>query len=187
MQNHSSERVARVKRPLTILYTGNGKGKTTAALGLLFRALGHDATCAVMQFIKSERLQTGERKMAERLGVKWENHGTGFLWDETDLQEAREACVNGWEQAKQWILSGTYDMIVLDEFTYVLAKGFVPMEDFLAFLVRLEAEKGRPHVVITGRDAPQRLIDRCDMVHELVEIKHPWRTSSVPAQIMIEY
>lgn len=191
MHDPNTEKIA-IKRkiitnPLLILYTGNGKGKTTAAMGLVFRAAGQGGSSAVIQFIKDEDLVTGERRMATRLGIPWENHGTGFLWDQERPLVAKEAAVAGWEQAKRWVRSHAYDLVVLDEFTYVLTNDFVSMEDVLRFFMELRQDPDRPHIVITGRNAPPKLVEICDMVHEIVEIKHPWRTSSIGAQPMIEY
>lgn len=176
-----------IANPLLILYTGNGKGKTTAAMGLLFRAAGQGGSSAVIQFIKHENLVTGERRMAARLGIPWETHGTGFLWDQEDVSSAKEAAGRGWEQARRWIRSHEYDLVVLDEFTYVLTNEYVSVEDVLRFFLELRHDPKRPHIVITGRNAPSKLVDICDMVHEIVEVKHPWRTSSIGAQPMIEY
>lgn len=177
----------RIQHPLVMLYTGNGKGKTTAAMGLLFRALGHGGSCAVLQFIKPPTLDTGEKRMAMKLGIPWENFGTGFLWDEQDDSRARAACAKGWVRAQELIKSGTLDLVVLDEFTYVLDRNFVAVADVMRFLADLKQDPAAPHVVITGRNAPQDLVEACDMAHELVEVKHPWRTRKIAAQPMIEY
>lgn len=185
MHSHSSEK--RAEHPLLILYTGDGKGKTSAAMGLVFRACGHDGSCAVLQFIKHEHLETGERSMARRLGIPWENHGTGFLWDQKKTEEARIACVEGWMRAQAWITSHDYDLIVLDEFTYPLSYGFIPLEEVIGFFTHLREDPLRPHVVITGRNAPEPLVKVCDMVHSIMEVKHPWRSAHVKAQQMIEY
>jgi cob(I)alamin adenosyltransferase len=173
--------------PLTIVYTGNGKGKTTAAMGLVMRTLGHGKDCAVLQFIKSEGLRTGERRFAEQNGVLWENFGEGFLWNLQDEEPTRQACERGWNRAKELIMSGRYELIVLDEFTYPLSNDYVSTGDVIGFLESLPGDLYRPHIVITGRDAPELLMDAADMVHEIVEITHPWRTAAVPAQACIEF
>lgn len=172
---------------LLIVYTGNGKGKTTAAMGLLMRSLGQGGTCAVLQFIKPDSLDTGERRISRKLDVLWENFGEGFLWDQQSEEPTRIACRQGWLRAKTLIASEMYDLVILDEFTYVLKQGYVSMEEFTDFLKELKAKVRIPHIVVTGRDAPDALIDIADMVHEIVEIKHPWRTAQIPAQPMIEY
>lgn len=184
MHEHNTERE---RHPLIMLYTGDGKGKTTAAMGLVFRATGHGGTCAVMQFIKHGNLATGERLMADKLGIPWKNFGTGFLWEQKELEETRRVCLEGWALAKQWLSGHAYDLVVLDEFTYPLAHGFIPLEEVLEFFGHMREDAMRPHVVITGRNAPGLLADACDMVHSIVEVKHPWRTAHVKAQAMIEY
>ncbi|MDD3365884.1 MAG: cob(I)yrinic acid a,c-diamide adenosyltransferase [Sphaerochaetaceae bacterium] len=173
--------------PLLIVYTGNGKGKTTAALGVIFRALGHEGVCAVIQFIKPATLETGEKKTAKRLGVLWENYGEGFLWKEKESEPSRKACRKGWQRAQELIQSQQYDLIVLDEFTYPLEHGFVTMSEVVEFFSNYKKGERPPHVIITGRNAPQELLDIADMVHELVEIKHPWHLAKVRAQPMVEY
>ena len=172
--------------PLKIVYTGNGKGKTTAAMGLVMRTLGHGRPCAVLQFIKPPSLETGEKRFAISQGVLWENYGEGFLWDATDDGPTRRACREGWERAKILLNSHEYELLVLDEFTYALNKGFLDMDEVVGFLDSLDRSDA-PHVVITGREAPKELVELADMVHELVEIKHPWRTAKVKAQKCIEY
>lgn len=175
------------RTPLLILYTGNGKGKTTAAMGLVFRALGHAATCAVLQFIKPEGLITGEKVTAQKLGVLWENYGKGFLWDVKDMEATRKACQQGWQRAKELINQQKHDVIVLDEFTYPIEHNLIALAEVLEFFANYKAGSQTPHVVITGRNAPQSLIDIADMVHELVEVKHPWRQAKIKAQPLIEY
>ena len=175
------------RTPLIIIYTGNGKGKTTAAMGLLMRTLGHAQSCAVLQFIKAERLKTGEKVFAQQQGVLWENYGEGFLWDDAEEEHARQACRAGWQRAQELIRSRHYELIILDEFTYALSNRFIEMEEVLQFLVQAKADRDTAHIVITGRDAPKELVDAADMVHEVVEVKHPWRTSGVAAQRCIEY
>lgn len=175
------------RKPLIIVYTGNGKGKTTAAMGLVMRTLGHHKRCAVLQFIKPEDLQTGEKTFALSQGVLWENYGEGFLWNAKDEEPSRRACVEGWRRAMELIDTNTYEMIVLDEFTYALNSEFVEVENVVEFLTSKSQDPDLAHIVITGRDAPSLLVDTADMVHEIVEIKHPWRTSKIKAQSCIEY
>lgn len=172
---------------LLIVYTGNGKGKTTAAMGLLLRSLGQGGRCAVLQFIKPDSLETGEKRFSRKLEILWENFGEGFLWDQESEEPTRVACRRGWMRAKTLISSEAYDLVVLDEFTYVLKQGYVSMEEFSDYIEALKGKVKTPHIVITGRDAPEGLVDIADMVHEIVEIKHPWRTAQIPAQPMIEF
>ncbi len=173
--------------PLIIVYTGNGKGKTSAAMGLLMRAVGQGGTCAVIQFIKKNSLDTGEKRTALQLGVEWINYGAGFTWQVSEAGPTIAAFREGWEQAKTWILSNLYDVVVLDEFTYGLTEGYLDQNDVLKWLNAHKSEPLFPHLIITGRNAPQKLIDMADLVSELVEIKHPWREKGIKAQKMIEY
>jgi len=156
-------------------------------MGLLLRSLGQGGACAVLQFIKPDSLETGEKRLSRKLEVLWENYGEGFLWDQESEEPTRIVCRQGWMRAKALISSNAYDLVILDEFTYVLNRGYVSMKEFSDFIEELKEGVGIPHIVITGRDAPDALVDIADMVHEIVEIKHPWRTAQIPAQPMIEY
>jgi cob(I)alamin adenosyltransferase len=168
---------------LVVVYTGHGKGKTTAALGLCFRALGRGMRVAVVQFIKG-KWKTGERLFAEKLPeLTFLVMGRGFTWDSDDLSKDREAAVAAWEQARALIGSGEHAVVILDELTYVLNYGFVPVTEVLEALDR------RPehvHVVVTGRNAPEPLIARADLVTEMQNIKHPF-TQGRTAQLGIDY
>jgi len=159
---------------LILLYTGNGKGKTTAALGQALRAAGHGFNITIIQFIKNQQ-HTGEIKAAkEILADHLEIHpmGTGFTWDAKDPEEVRQAAVKGWELARQKIAGGRYKMVILDELTYTLNYGLVDEDEVLDFL---KEKPAGVHIVITGRDASDRLIDTADLVTEMQEIKHPYQ------------
>ena len=159
---------------LILLYTGNGKGKTTAALGQALRAAGHGFNITIIQFIKNQQ-HTGEIKAAkEILADHLEIHpmGTGFTWDAKDPEEVRQAAVKGWELARQKIAGGRYKMVILDELTYTLNYGLVDEDEVLDFL---KEKPAGVHIVITGRDASDRLIDIADLVTEMQEIKHPYQ------------
>ena len=159
---------------LILLYTGNGKGKTTAALGQALRAAGHGFNITIIQFIKNQQ-HTGEIKAAkEILADHLEIHpmGTGFTWNAKDPEEVRQAAVKGWELARQKIAGGRYKMVILDELTYTLNYGLVDEDEVLDFL---KEKPAGVHIVITGRDASDRLIDIADLVTEMQEIKHPYQ------------
>jgi cob(I)alamin adenosyltransferase len=165
------------RQGLLILYTGNGKGKTTAALGLVLRAWGRGMRVAVFQFIKPSRLRSGEHLAAERLGIAIIPMGRGR--GRSGPEDAQQA----WDRCGEAIYSGHYDMVVLDELTYPLAYGWLPMEAVL------EALRGRPmpvHVVITGRNAPPELVETADLVTEMREVKHPLK-KGIKAQPGIEF
>jgi cob(I)alamin adenosyltransferase len=169
---------------LTLVFTGDGKGKTTAALGLILRAWGRGLRPCVVQFIKAEGGRWGEVTAAEKLGIEWHRTGDGFTWQSKDIDETVAHTRRGWELAQAKILSAEYDLVLLDEFTYPLKYGWLNCAEVVAWL---RANKpGWLHLAITGRDAPQALCDYADLVTEMREIKHPYHTG-VTAQIGIEF
>lgn len=176
-----------IRTPLIIVYTGNGKGKTTASMGLIMRTLGHGKSCAVLQFIKSDAWETGEKLFALSHGVLWENYGKGFLWEHTDEEPSRKICQDGWKRAMELISSQQFELVVLDEFTYPLQRGYIDCDSVVAFFSSIRELGKAPHIVITGRNIPESIIAEADMVHEIVEIKHPWRNKRLSAQQCIEY
>jgi cob(I)alamin adenosyltransferase len=168
---------------LVIAHTGNGKGKTTAALGLLLRASGQGLRVAMFQFLKAKSGKWGETRAGRRLGVEIIPLGSGFTWTSTDLERDRELAQQGWAQCRAAIESGTYDLVILDELTYCFTFGWLDLEDVLTVL------RNRPegqHVVITGRDAPPELLEFADLVTEMREIKHPF-ADGIKAQKGIEF
>ena len=168
---------------LVIVNTGQGKGKTTAALGMLLRAWGWGMKVVMLQFIKSAKADWGEHKAARRMGVEILSLGTGFTWKDRNTQMARQRATELWDLAKEKISSGEYDMVILDELSYPFKYGWLSTAEVLEVL------RNRPkglHVVITGRDFPQECIDFADLVTEMREIKHPLRTG-IKAQPGIEF
>lgn len=162
---------------MLFVITGNGKGKTTGSLGMVSRALGQGLRCAVIQFLKSNPAALGEYRTFTGLGVDWEAWGKGFLWDQETLEPTKEKCRDGWESFTTKACSGTYGLIVLDEFTYVLSFGLLDKARVLDFLSSHIHSEGFPHVVITGRNAPQELVEMADTVSEITEIKHHFRSN----------
>jgi cob(I)alamin adenosyltransferase len=160
----------RESRGLLVVYTGHGKGKTTAALGLVFRALGRGFRVGVVQFIKG-KWKTGERLFAAGLpDIDFHVMGRGFTWESDDLSRDRQAARGAWEVAKS-LLGGHHDVVVLDELTYCFHYGFVSLDEALTAL------RDRPahvHVVITGRNAPEELMAIADLVTEMKSVKHPF-------------
>jgi cob(I)alamin adenosyltransferase len=160
-------------RGLLLVYTGQGKGKTTAALGLVFRALGRGFRVAVVQFIKG-KWKTGERLFAEGLAnLTFLVMGRGFTWESDDLSRDRAAAQAAWGQAAALIAGGEHQVVVLDELTYVINYGFVPAAEIV------EALRARPphvHVVITGRNAPAPLLEMADLITEMRSLKHPFES-----------
>jgi cob(I)alamin adenosyltransferase len=161
------------KRPaLVVLYTGNGKGKTTAALGVLLRAWGRGMKACMLSFIKSETSNYGEERAARKLGIELIPLGAGFTWLSKDLEHDKAMAQRCWALCKEKIASGEYDIVVLDEITYPLTYGWLDIDEVI------ETLRNRPdnlHVVMTGRDAPQALIDYADLVTEMREVKHPFQ------------
>lgn len=171
-----------VKRGLLLVYTGHGKGKTTAALGLVFRALGRGLRVGVVQFIKG-KWKTGERSFAETIpGLTFRVMGHGFTWESDDLSRDRLAARDAWATACAQI-SGDHDLVVLDELTYAIHYGFLDVGEVVAAL------RDRPahvHVCVTGRNAPDELVALADLVTEMKVIKHPFE-QGIPAQQGIDF
>jgi len=173
-----------MKKNLLIVHTGDGKGKTTAALGMVFRAWGRGMKVCVIQFIKAETGQWGEVKAAKKLGIEWHTTGDGFTWLSKDMDETTARALHGWEIAKEKISSGNYDLIVLDEFTYPLTNNWLDTTKVLEW-IRIN-QPSNLHLVITGRSAPAALIQQADLVTEMLMIKHPFE-HGVQAQPGIEF
>jgi len=158
-------------RPLLVVVTGNGKGKSTSAFGMLLRSWNRDYRCGVVQFIKSGRWKVGEQRAVEALGgIDWMKMGDGWSWISKDLVESADLAKAGWEQVKAFIAEERYEFLLLDEFTYPLKWGWVDVDEVVEVLSN---RTGFQHVVITGRDAPQALIDAADLVSEVTLVKHP--------------
>jgi cob(I)alamin adenosyltransferase len=162
----------KARNGLLILNTGHGKGKTTAALGMVLRAWGRGFRICVIQFIKSETANYGETRAAGKLGIEWYALGTGCTFDREETPNDIEMAVKAWDLAREKISSRAYDLIVLDEFTYPLKFGWLDTDQVLAWL-----KTNRPHdlhLIITGRDAPQPLAEMADLVTEMRKVKHPF-------------
>ena len=170
------------RRGLVIVHTGDGKGKSTAAFGLALRAHGRGKSVKIYQFMKVPSARFGEHRMFEQLGIPIEGLGDGFSWKSKDLDHSAQLARDGWEKAKASILSGEHFMVTLDEITYPMIYGWLPLDDVLNTL------RTRPkdvHVVLTGRRCPPELIDLADTVTEMTLIKHAFK-AGVPAQRGIE-
>ena len=173
-----------VERGLIIVHTGKGKGKTTAALGMVCRMIGHGKRVAVIQFIKGA-MHTGEAVVFDAFPdqVEFRPMGEGFTWDTQDRARDVAVAMEAWAAAKARISDPAIDMVVCDELNIALRYDYVPLSDVL------EALAARPegtHVVITGRNAPEDLIEVADLVTEMEALKHPFR-SGVKAQAGIEF
>jgi cob(I)alamin adenosyltransferase len=173
-------------RGLLMVHTGNGKGKTTCALGLMMRASGRGLKCCMIQFMKSRNDRYGEHESAEKLGIEVHTMGDGFTWDtknpEQDITTARQT----WELCVQKLRSEDYDMVVFDELVYVLSYNWLPVDVVLEEFKTARASQPALHIVVTGRDAPAELIEAADLVTEMREIKHPFN-AGIRAQQGIEF
>ena len=174
----------RVRHGLVIVNTGEGKGKTTAALGVIFRAWGRDFRVRMFQFIKHTGARFGEQRAASKLDIPIEAMGDGFTWLSKDMDRTAALAVEQWQRCKEAILEGDEDIIVLDEFTYAMHYGWVPVSEVVDVL---ERKRDTLHVIITGRYAPQELIDCADLVTEMKMIKHPYEEQGIKAQPGIEF
>ena len=180
------------RRGLIIVYTGNGKGKTSAALGACLRALGHGWKVLVIQFFKGDwPVVFGELEVAKRLGPQFEvlQLGKGFvkhMGDTKPFDEHLAAAKDALRTAKEKITSGIYDLIVLDELIYAIDYAGVQLVTLDDVLDLIDAKPPSLHVIMTGRNAPQSIVDRADLVTEMQEIKHPWQ-QQIPAQQGIDY
>lgn len=172
------------EKGLIIVHTGKGKGKSTAAFGMVFRAIGHKQKVAVVQFIKGA-WETGERDILAAFSdyVDVYVEGEGFTWETQDRDRDIAAAQKGWLRAKQCILSGDYKMVLLDELNIALRYDYIDLADVLATLAK---KPNDVHVIITGRNAKDELIEMADLVTEMTQIKHPFR-SGVKAQACIEF
>lgn len=170
------------RRGLVIVNTGDGKGKSTAAFGLAFRALGRGKAVKVFQFMKVPTARFGEHRLAERVGLPVEGLGDGFSWKSKDLDHSAQLAREGWDKAMAAILSGAYFLVVLDEVTYPLIYGWLPLQEVLD---TLQARPKDVHVCLTGRRCPQELIAIADTVTEMQMIKHAFQ-AGIPAQRGIE-
>lgn len=167
---------------LVIINTGDGKGKTTAALGMMLRAWGNGLKVVMLQFVKSPDREYGEVKAARQVGLELVTGGAGFYFPGMDPAPHKAAAMAQWEAAREKISSGGYDLVILDELTYALRFGWISVEELIDVLRRRPAGM---HVIITGRAAPQSLIDFADTVSEIREVKHHFR-QGIKAQPGVE-
>ena len=157
------------QRSLVLVNTGDGKGKSTAAFGIVMRGVARGWRVCVIQFIKSDKWKVGEEAIGRRLGVDWLKGGDGFTWESPDLDQSRGRAVAAWQLAAAAIAGGEYELVVLDEITYSVNYGWLPIDDVL------DAIRTRPehvNLVATGRNAPEGLIELADTVTEMRKVKH---------------
>ena len=173
-------------RGLLMVHTGNGKGKTTSALGLMMRAAGRGLKCCMIQFMKSRNDRYGEHESAETLGIEVHTMGDGFTWDTKNPEQDRATALVTWDLCVDKMRSGDYDLLVFDELVYVLSYGLLPIGEVLGEITSIRASQPALHIVVTGRDAPAQLVAAADLVTEMTEIKHPFN-AGIRAQQGIEF
>ncbi|RUL50802.1 cob(I)yrinic acid a,c-diamide adenosyltransferase [Lysinibacillus antri] len=176
------------QKGLTLVYTGNGKGKTTSSIGLVVRAVGRGLNAKIFQFIKSPERTYGEQIALKKLGVEMVQLGIGFTWTKTP-EEHREALRKAWPIVKEAVMSGEYDLVVLDELNNALAISTFPIDDVLPLNEVTDLIQNKPahvHLVITGRDAKQEIKDVADLV-SVIDVEKHYYDEGVPAVKGIEF
>ena len=171
-------------RPLFIVVTGHGKGKSTSAFGMLMRSWARGHRCGVFQFVKSGKWKVGEAKAAATLGgITWEKMGDGWSWLSKDLERSADLAREGWEEVKRAIAQERFEFFLLDELTYPVKWGWIDADEVVA---TIRDRPGFQHIVITGRDAAPALVAAADLVSEVVKVKHPM-DAGIRAQQGIEW
>ena len=187
-KNIQTERleIRKTKKGLLIVFTGNGKGKTTAALGMALRTIGHGYKVAIIQFIKGG-WTTGEEKALKNLSsnISWHSLGEGFTWETQDRIRDEKLVQDAWELAKKYIKNDTYKLIILDEINIATKLGYLASEEIITFLESINDRKN--HIVLTGRGASDSIINYADLVTEMKLIRHPFKEQGIKAQKGVEF
>jgi cob(I)alamin adenosyltransferase len=168
---------------IVLLNTGHGKGKSSAAFGVMGRGWARGWRVGVVQFVKGGKWKTGERKLADHLGIEWHTLGDGFTWESTDLDETAAKGRHAWDVAATKLASGDFDLLILDELTYAISYGWVPVE---AVVAGIRDRSPKTNVVITGRNAAPELVEIADTATEMRKIKHAY-DRGITAKKGIEY
>ena len=178
--------IRKANKGLLIVFTGNGKGKTTAALGMALRTIGHGYKVAIIQFIKGG-WTTGEEKAVKNLSsnISWHSLGEGFTWETQDRIRDEKLVLEAWELAKNYIKNDSYKLIILDEVNVATKLGYLASEEIITFLKSLNNRKN--HIVLTGRGASDSIINYADLVTEMKLIRHPFKEQGIKAQKCIEF
>ncbi|HTG38752.1 cob(I)yrinic acid a,c-diamide adenosyltransferase [Sphingomonas sp.] len=172
------------EKGLVIVHTGKGKGKTTAALGMVVRAIGHGMKVGVVQFVKGA-METGEAAVFDRFPeVEFKPMGEGFTWDTQDRARDTAVARAAWEEVKRMVADDSYAMVVADELNIVLRYDYLPVEEVLDAIA---AKPVMTHFIITGRNAPEAVIAAADLVTDMTQVRHPFREQGVKAQRGIEF
>ncbi len=168
---------------IILVNTGHGKGKSSAAFGVMSRGWARGWKVGVVQFIKSGKWKTGERKLADHLGIEWHTLGDGFTWESPNLEETAAKGRHAFEVAKQMLRDWDFDLLIFDEFTYAVKYGWISVDEAIS---ALQQRMPKTNVVITGRDCPPEIIDLADTVTEMRKIKHAY-DQGIKAKKGIEY
>ena len=178
--------IRKSKKGLLIVFTGNGKGKTTAALGMALRTIGHGYKVAIIQFIKGG-WTTGEEKALKNLSsnISWHSLGEGFTWETQDRIRDEKLVQGAWELAKEYIRNESYKLIILDEVNIATKLGYLASEEIITFLKSLNNRKN--HIVLTGRGASDSILNYADLVTEMKLIRHPFKEQGIKAQKCVEF
>jgi cob(I)alamin adenosyltransferase len=173
----------RVAKSLVLVHTGDGKGKSSAAFGIAMRARARDWPVAVIQFLKSDEWVTGEQLMADTLGIDFQSLGDGFTWDSDDLSKDEAEAQEAWRQGKAIVEAGEHRLVVFDEITYPLNWGWIDADEVEA---TFRTRPAKVSLVLTGRDAPDWMVDMADTVTEMVKTKHAY-DSGIAAKKGIDF
>ena len=179
-------KIRKTKKGLLIVFTGNGKGKTTASLGMALRTIGHGYKVAIIQFIKGG-WTTGEEKALKNLSsnVSWHSLGEGFTWETQDRIRDEKLVQEAWKLAKKYIKDESYKLVILDEINIATKLGYLASEEIISFFKSINNRKN--HVVLTGRGASDSIISYADLVTEMKQIRHPFKEQGIKAQKCIEF
>ena len=177
-----------LEKGLVIVFTGNGKGKTTASLGMGLRTIGHGHKVAIIQFIKGA-WTTGEKKAFEKFPnkIEWISLGAGFTWETQDRNKDQFLVKKAWESAKNYMRNESYKLVILDEINIAIKLGYINTEEIIKYIKGLNMNKNLCHIILTGRGASKELIEFADLVTEMKLIKHPFREQGIKAQECVEY
>ena len=183
---HERLKIRKNKKGLIIVFTGNGKGKTTAALGMAIRTLGHLEKVVIIQFIKGS-WETGEQKAFKNFSnIKWYSLGEGFTWETQDRIRDEKLVTEAWKLAKVYIKNNEFKLVILDEINIAIKLGYINPDEIIDFIGGL-GNKNDNHIVLTGRGAPESIIKFADLVTEMNLIKHPFKDQGIKAQKCIEF
>ena len=176
----------KAKKGLLIVFTGNGKGKTTASLGMALRTIGHGHKVAIIQFIKGG-WTTGEEKALKILSsnISWHALGEGFTWETQDRIRDEKLVKEAWHKAKKFITDESYKLVILDEINFATKLGYLSPEEIITFIKSVKKRKN--HIVLTGRGASDLIINQADLVTEMKLIRHPFKEQGIKAQECVEF